>query len=75
MNKILQTGLVLSAILAFGCASPYMAHRGRDAGDIFTATIGAGLGAKARVGPVNVGLYLGGDKLGWRGGSVLHCPG
>jgi hypothetical protein len=72
MKKVIQLAVFLPlASLAVGCASPYMIDRGRDAADIFTATVGAGLGAKARVGPVNTGLYAGLGSQGIRGGSIL----
>ena len=47
-----------------------MKDRGRDAADIFTATFGGGYGAKARVGPLAGGLFLGQDKYGLRGGKM-----
>ena len=61
-------GVCLSALCS-GCASTgYMGNRMRDAGDIFTASVGFGAGAKARVGPVQVGLMANIDMLGLRGG-------
>jgi hypothetical protein len=64
-------GVVISAICS-GCATTgYMGDRMRDAGDIFTATVGVGGGAKARVGPVTAGLFLNSDKAGLRGGEVF----
>jgi hypothetical protein len=65
------TGCLLSALCS-GCATTgYMGDRMRDAGDIFTATVGVGGGAKARVGPVTAGLFLNSDKAGLRGGEVF----
>ena len=56
--------------LAAGCASTgsYLADRRRDAADIFTASIGFGAGAKARVGPVDGGACASFDMVGLRGG-------
>lgn len=56
-----------------GCASPkaYFVDRGRDAADIFTATVGVGLGAKMRVGPYQVGLLENMDLKGLRGGQFF----
>ena len=73
MKKALQ--LVLIAALASmmtGCASTggYFADRGRDASDILTATVGVGAGAKARVGPIQVGLLANMDMIGLRGGNA-----
>ena len=66
INQFLVLALVT---LATGCATPYMVDRGRDAKDVFTATVGTGLGAKARVGPINAGLFTGADFYGLRGGE------
>ncbi len=54
-----------------GCATPYVVDRGRDAADIFTATIGYGAGAKARVGPLSTGLFYNRDTVGLRGGALF----
>lgn len=59
--------LMLSSLLT-GCATPYMQDRKNDAADIFTATVGYGAGAKARVGPINLGLLLNSDQYGYRKG-------
>jgi hypothetical protein len=55
IRAVLLLGLVLAAS---GCVSPraYFADRWADAKDVFTASGGIGAGAKARVGPVHVGL-------------------
>ena len=69
MKKTTQLLLFLGlAALSTGCASPYMVDRGRDAADIFTASVGAGLGAKARIGPLHVGILGSRDYAGLRGG-------
>lgn len=68
------TQLLLIAVLAAitsGCASPYMANRGRDSADIFTATVGVGGGAKARIGPFQAGLIANLDKAGLRNGEFF----
>jgi len=60
-----------------GCAGTggYLKDRGRDAADIFTATVGLGGGAKARVGPVHAGLFANEDQVGLRGGKAQKfCP-
>ena len=57
------------AAVATGCSTPYMVDRARDAADIFTATTGMGAGAKARVGPVQLGAIANADMLGLRGGK------
>ena len=54
-----------------GCASPYLVDRGRDAKDIFTATAGMGIGAKARVGPIQLPAILVADGIGLRGGEFF----
>ena len=66
--------VVLCCVLAAastGCAEKgYLADRGRDALDVFTLTIGPGLGAGARVGPLHAGLGVQIDMVGMRGGAV-----
>lgn len=60
-------------ILATGCTSTrgYFADRGRDAADIFTATVGVGLGAKVRAGPIHAGLFTNAEGVGLRGGRLF----
>jgi hypothetical protein len=63
------TGTAIS-LLCSGCTTTgYFGDRGRDASDIFTATVGVGLGAKARVGPVHAGLLMCQDRYGLRYGE------
>jgi hypothetical protein len=58
--------------LAIGCSTPYMVDRRRDAADIFTATVGHGVGgAKARVGPFGTGLFHEFPLYGLRGGDFI----
>ena len=61
------------AAISTGCATPYMADRGRDAADIFTAAIGVGVGAKGRIGPVTVGVCANMDVAGVRNGLLLDA--
>ena len=64
--------LVGVTVLSSGCASSgYWADRRRDAMDIVTIQVGYGLGAKARVGPVQTGLLADIGGVGIRGGEVL----
>lgn len=68
-------GVMVAVVIGgSGCAStrPYLVDRGRDAADVFTATVGFGLGAKARVGPVQVGLLGSGMGHGLRGGEFVR---
>jgi len=65
---------VLAAIafagLTAGCATPgYWTDRARDGADIFTVTVGSGLGGKVQVGPIKTGILLNNDLYGLRGGA------
>ena len=73
MNRRARTVVLLAlAMVGSGCgACGYMADRRRDAGDMFTATIGRGGGATARVGPLHAGLYYGEDRIGLRCGECF----
>lgn len=63
-------GALISALCS-GCASTgYLGDRMRDAGDMFTMTVGVGAGAKGRVGPAQVGLLVNRDLAGVRAGAV-----
>ena len=57
--------------LLAGCASGYLADRGRDALDVVTLTLGVGGGAKARVGPVQVAVIENSDMIGIRAGTAF----
>ena len=71
MIQILLLGVMAS--LAIGCASSgIMADRRRDAADIFNCSLGFGLGAAARVGPVKTGVIAEGDIAGHRGGQSCN---
>ena len=63
-----QLAMVLATFCA-GCASPYWQNRRADAADVFTATVGVGMGAAARIGPLNGGLGIMADLYGQRGGE------
>ena len=60
--------MLFSITLTSGCAT-YVRDRLADAGDIFTATIGSGLGVTAKAGPIHTGLGCGMDLYGLRGGE------
>jgi hypothetical protein len=69
--------LVVVALAGSGCISPraYFADRWADAKDVFTASVGTGGGVKARVGPINAGLFVDSDVAGLRGGEGFFIPG
>ncbi len=69
--------LVLGLALAgSGCVGArwYFGDRWADAKDVFTASVGGGFGAKARVGPVNAGLLVNSDIAGLRAGECFYLP-
>ena len=73
MKKIIQAVIAVVVIASMtGCASTkaYFIDRGRDAADIFTVTVGEGGGAKARVGPLQIGLWGNHDVAGLMGGEL-----
>lgn len=74
MHKILPGLLILCGLLATqsGCASvhPYFSDRWNDAKDVTTLTLGVGIGAKARVGPIWTGLLANRDLVGLRYGCA-----
>lgn len=64
-------GVLLMLLSISGCARDgYLQKRAHDAADIFTLTVGAGAGAKARIGPFHAGLFGNMDMAGLRGGTV-----
>jgi len=70
MKKIIQIVAAVVVIASMnGCATPYMRDRVADAKDIFTATVGIGGGAKARVGPIQAAMFFNQDSAGLRGGE------
>ena len=70
--SVLRSIVVIVFMLScVGCAtSGYLVDRKRDAMDMVTCTVGTGLGASARVGPLHCGLLFGRDRVGIRGGEV-----
>lgn len=74
MKKIIQIVVAVVVIASMtGCASTnaYLADRGRDAADVLTCTIGLGIGAKVRVGPIQTGWLKNADLVGVRGGQAF----
>ena len=70
--KLCIAGLCLATVLlSAGCAHDgYLHDRLRDARDVATCSFGAGLGARAQLGPVNVSPAIAqADFLGLRGGE------
>ncbi len=57
-------------ILPFAFAGCTDTHRANDWADVITATVGDGVGAKARLGPFQTGLYSGNDMAGLRSGET-----
>ena len=71
MKRLIQTTIALSlAAFVTGCATPFMVDRGHDALDVFTATVGIGGGVKARVGPIQTGIFANTEGFGLRGGYI-----
>lgn len=66
--------LVAAGLLSGGCSSSYWANRGRDSQDVFTLAVGLGLGAKARVGPLQAPLIVQSDYAGLRCGEFFASP-
>ncbi len=65
------SALILIAFCSVGCTTGYWVDRGRDAADVFTGTLGGGIGAKTRIGPFRTGLIANMDVMGLRGGRLL----
>ncbi len=66
--------IVAGCLLSCGCASTYWANRGRDAKDVLTCAVGLGIGAKARVGPLQAPLIVQSDYAGLRCGEWFTSP-
>lgn len=66
--------VAVAGLAGSGCASRYWADRGRDAQDVLTCAVGLGLGAKARVGPVQAPLIVQSDYAGLRCGEWFASP-
>ena len=70
MRRFALPAIVLLSAVASGCTpGGYFSDRWADAKDIFTVSVGTGGGAKARVGPVQVGAFYNSDFAGLRGGT------
>ena len=72
LTRAIQHAILLVTVCLTGCVGTggYFEDRGRDAADIFTASAGLGGGAKARIGPLQVGLLTNIDMAGGlRGGK------
>ena len=67
-KSIMFAFLLAAATLSSGCAT-YVRDRVADAGDIFTATVGTGIGVTAKAGPIHTGLGSVIDLYGLRGGE------
>ena len=63
-----------TALLQQGCASVYWADRWNDTKDVVTCAVGLGLGAKARVGPLQLPLIVQSDYAGVRCGEGFASP-
>lgn len=70
--QVFGSMLSLICVLCSGCASTsgYLKDRCRDGADIFTCSVGVGLGAKVRVGPVGTGLMVQHEMAGLRRGTI-----
>ena len=64
--------LLLPVLFCAGCASPYWQDRRADAADVFTATVGIGIGATARIGPLHAGLGANTDFYGVEAGESVQ---
>lgn len=74
MKKLARVIFCLAAATwVTGCASSgsYFADRGRDFMDVFTLSVGTGVGGKVRAGPVGGGLVLDKSLVGLRGGDTF----
>jgi hypothetical protein len=70
-RNVLRAGRPIACLLLLltaGCA--YARHRARDAADIFTATVGMGLGFGVQAAPIDTGLGLMWDAFGVRDGCA-----
>lgn len=76
LNGWLNRFFVLSLACAAccGCATASWRSRCRDAQDVLTCTVGLGLGARARVGPVQLPLLVQSDYAGLRCGEWFASP-
>jgi hypothetical protein len=77
LRRLVTLVLLAVTAMATGCVSGrgFLPDRGRDAADIFTACVGLGGGARARVGPLHAGLILSVRSVGLRGGDFGDARG
>ena len=69
--QALGVAVSVTCSLTSGCTtSGYMKDRMADGADIFTCSVGLGLGAKARIGPVGTGLMVQHEMAGLRRGMI-----
>lgn len=69
--QLIGSAFSIACALCSGCtSSAYLQDRLHDGADIFTATVGKGIGAQTRVGPLHAGFVAVGDKAGLRGGAL-----
>ena len=73
-RQIIALGVAAACLLTSGCASTYWGNRGRDAKDVLTCAVGLGLGAKARVGPLQLPVIVQSDYAGLRCGEFFASP-
>ncbi len=67
--RLPHLSLLMCAALCGGCGSSgYFLDRGRDAADVFTVTVGRGIGASPRISFVHPGLCVNVEDAGLRGG-------
>ena len=73
MKKTIQLicFIMIGSVMGGCMHKGYFVDRGRDALDIFSATIGVGAGAKARVGPLTAGLIVNTNCAGLLGGEIF----
>ena len=73
IKSYLIAGVSILSFICAGCATDgYWFDRQKDFADIFTCTAGLGVGAKLRLGPINIGLPVAYavDKVGLKNGMV-----
>jgi len=71
MKRVTRASVLMLAACLTGCASTgdHLANRGRDLADIITIGTGLGGGAKARIGPIQTGLFADMQMIALRGGQ------
>lgn len=69
-NTLRWLSPLLAAYLTSCSLKEYASRRGADLADAFTCAFGVGGGAKARLGPLQLGLFFNRDYAGIRGGTA-----